>query len=423
MRINNHINLFNSIRQPSKVIFRGVSLGSFDDKNRPDILEKESDDGYDISKKFEEGLAAIKLAAKKQRDNVYGLLRKRKIDMIQFGEDKEVTGFLKAQKITIDEQQKIVELLKVRIEEMKKWAETQERLQRAEQALIMAEKKLEIAKEIEKNKDSHVGFDAIAGYDAEKFILTSSFIDLVEEERSGLIVNVPNGILFFGPIGNGKTSFAKAFANSAGCEFCKAKPNSSARTKKEREESFYKDLLKKAETAQEHFMSTGQRTIILADEFDRYAKDNSSIAGKLKKFLSECSEQYHCTVFATTNNPLDIALEVRSEERMPIKVCIDPPDKVNAALVFNHYLSGLSNVSMSEIDLEELAEETCAFLPDSALNNSQIEDICKICVKNHDTVTQNDLLYYIRISEPAIDKEDLSKYKLEKEELIGTNDD
>lgn len=422
MKIYKSISILNS-KSISKNIFKGVSLGTFDDKDKPDVFEKESDDGYDISKKFEEGLAAIKLAAKKQRDNVYGLLKKRKIDMIQFGEDKEVTGFLKAQKITIDEQQTIVELLKKEVERAKNDIVTQEKLQKAEQALIMAEKKLEVAKEIAKNKDSHVGFDSIAGYDAEKFILTSSFINLVEEERSGQIVDVPNSILFFGPIGNGKTSFAKAFAKSAGCEFEKAKPDSSARTKKEREDSFYKDLLAKAKTAQEHFLTTGQRTIILADEFDRYANEDSSIVPKLKRFLEGCSENYHCTIFATTNNPLDIPLELRAEKRMPIKVCIDPPDKVNAALVFKHYLNSITSVDISKIDFEQLAKETCSFLPDAALNNSQIEDICKKCAKEHDTVTQNDLLYYIRIAEPSIDKEDLAKYKHEKEELIGVSDD
>lgn len=423
MKVKSCSNLFNSTKNYSNMSFRGVSLGLFKDKEESDTYEKESVERYDISKKFEEELAAIKLSAKKQRDNVYGFFKKRKIEMIQFGEDKEVTGFLKAQKITIDEQQKVVDLLKDRIEEIKKGNETQEKLLKTEQALLRAEKKLEIAKEISKNKKSHIGFDSIAGYDEEKFILTNSFINLIEEEKSGEIVDIPNGILFFGPIGNGKTSFAKAFAQSAGCEFDKAKPDKTAHTKKAREETFFKNLLEKAEVAQKHFLTTGKRTIILADEFDRYANNNSSITGKLKKFLSDCSEQYHCTVFATTNNPLNIALEVRAEERMPVKVCIDPPDNINAALVFKHYLSGLPNINMNEINLEELAKELCSVLPDAAFNNSQIEDICKTCAKNHDKITQNDLLYNIRIAQPSIDKKDLEKYKNEKEELIGEIND
>ncbi|MCD7879939.1 MAG: ATP-binding protein, partial [Candidatus Gastranaerophilales bacterium] len=321
---------------------------------------------------------------------------------------------MKAQKITIDEQEKIVELLKRNYEQLKASNAQAERLVEAQTALIMAEKKLEIAKEIAKNKDSHIGFDSIAGYDAEKFILTSSFINLVEEERSGQIVEIPNGILFFGPIGNGKTSFAKAFATSAGCNFEKAKPNSSARTKEAREESFYKDLLEKAKTAQEHFITTGQRTIILADEFDRYANKGSSVVPKLKRFLENCSENYHCTVFATTNNPLDIPAELRSERRMPIKVCLDPPDKINAALVFKHYLKDASNVEMSEINPEKLAEQICSVQPDSSYNNSQIEYICSECITKYDKITQDVILREIENTEPAISNENMNKYRHEK---------
>ena len=283
----------------------------------------------------------------------------------------------------------------------------------------MAQKTLEITKEIAQKKDSHQGFDAIAGYDAEKFILTDNFINLIESERAGQTVEIPNSILFFGPIGNGKTSFAKAFASSAGCNFEKVKPKSSARIKEDREKSFYKDLIKKAEDSQETFMETGIRTIILIDEIDRYAYEGSCILPKLKRFLENFSENYHFTVFATTNSPLVLPSPVRAEKRMPIKVCIEPPNEINAALVFKHYLKDYPNVDMKKIDLKELAEELCSVFPNKAYNNSQIEYICSECIKNQDNITQDDLLYQIKTNEPALDKESLEKYKNEKKELIG----
>ena len=52
-----------------------------------------------------------------------------------------------------------------------------------------------------------------------------------------------------------------------------------------------------------------------------------------------------------------------------------------------------------------------------AYNNSQIEDICKECVKHCSEVSQEDLLYYIRKESPKIDKESLEKYKNEIEKL------
>ena len=128
-------------------------------------------------------------------------------------------------------------------------------------------------------------------------------------------------------------------------------------------------------------------------------------------------------MFATTNNPLNIPPAIRGTKRMPIKVAIDPPNKNNAALVFEHYLKDCPNVNLAKINLSELAKEICSVLPNRAYNNSQIEDICKECVKHCDNVTQEDLLYYIRREEPGIDKADLEKYQNETEQIVGVKYD
>ena len=124
------------------------------------------------------------------------------------------------------------------------------------------------------------GFDRIAGYDREKEILKKYFISQIENEKRGQKAIVPNAVLFFGPIGNGKTSFAKAFANSANCNFVEAKSSRTARSKGDREKSFYDNLLSNANIAQQNFLDTGKRTIILVDEIDRFAYEGSSINAK-----------------------------------------------------------------------------------------------------------------------------------------------
>ena len=287
-------------------------------------------------------------------------------------------------------------------------------------ALLIATRiKQERAELIASNKSKHKGFDSIAGYEKEKFILTDSFINLLPLEAAGQDVEFPNSILFFGPIGNGKTSFAKAFANSANCNFVEAKSSKTARNKDDREKSFYDNLLSNAKVARQNFLDTGKRTIILVDEIDRFAYKDSSINARLKKFLENCSEDYRCTVFATTNNPMEIPPAIRGPKRMPIKVCIDPPDETNAALVFEHYLKDCDNIDLSKIDLDELAQTLCSVQPERAYNNSQIESICNECIESSDTITQEDLIYHIKRETPGIDRESMAKYNEEKELLVG----
>lgn len=67
--------------------------------------------------------------------------------------------------------------------------------------------------EVNENK----GFGRIAGYDKEKNILMQMVGSPIVLEKDGQHADVPNGILFFGPKGNGKTVFAESFAQQLDC--------------------------------------------------------------------------------------------------------------------------------------------------------------------------------------------------------------
>ncbi len=417
----NNINSFNNVNQ--RVAFKGISLGDFNSGDQFDYVNSEIGEDDDVAKKFEERLKNIKNACAQKKKQVTGFFKKRKIAKIQKETDDRISGFLSAQEAALETQSKVVDLLEEKCELLKKNNADKAQLEEAKKALLIATRiKQERAEFIANNKNKHKGFDSIAGYEKEKFILTDSFINLLPLEVAGQDVEFPNSILFFGPVGNGKTSFAKAFANSANCNFVEAKSSKTVRSKSDREKSFYDNLLSNAKIAQQNFLDTGKRTIILVDEIDRFAYEDSSINAKLKRFLENCSEDYHCTIFATTNNPMEIPSAIRGSKRMPIKVCIDPPDETNAALVFEHYLKDCENIDLSKIDFDELAEVLCSVQPERAYNNSQIESICNECIESSDTITQEDLIYHIKREVPGIDRESMVKYKEEKELLVGDDE-
>ena len=399
------------------LFFKGVSIDNSSDEFR--LSDGSSEQNVSLSDRFDNGIKNIRKNFQDKKDEVRGLFKKRKIKKIQRDENNKISGFLIAQNLAIEEQDDIIKQMKDKLALLYKINASKDEIIKTKEALIIAEKAAETAKIIAQNGSSHKGFDSIAGYDEEKFILTDRFINLIPFERAGKPVKIPNSILFFGPFGNGKTSFAKAFAYSAGCDFQEAKMNMRLKTRKEKEESLYKDLIGKAQKAQQLYLETGIRTIILFDEIDRAAYEGSFILEKLKRFLEVCSEEYHCTIFATTNNPLTLPSPIRSLKRMPIKVSIDPPNEINAALILEHYLKDCPNVDFDNINLEELAERLCSVDPDTAFNNSQIEDIVKETSRETSIVRQDDLEYKIDTTEPALDKETLDKFKREKCELIG----
>lgn len=419
----NKISTYSYFNNNCKISFRGVSLGDFNSSDYFDYTNSEIGEDEDIAKKFEISLKNIKDVCVQKKNQVTGFFKKKKKAKIQKETDDKISGFLRAQEISLETQSKVVDLLEEKCELLKKNNVDKAQLEEAKKALLIATRiKQERAELIASNKSKHKGFDSIAGYEKEKFILTDSFINLLPLESAGQDIEFPNSILFFGPVGNGKTSFAKAFANSANCNFTEAKSSRTARGKTDREKSFYDNLLSLAKVAQQNFLDTGKRTIILVDEIDRFAYEDSSINAKLKRFLETCSEDYHCTIFATTNNPMEIPSAIRGPKRMPIKVCIDPPDRTNAALVFEHYLKDCENIDLNKIDFDELAEVLCSVQPEQAYNNSQIESICNECIENVDTIAQEDLIYYIKREVPGIDRENMVKYEEEKELLVGDDE-
>ena len=252
----------------------------------------------------------------------------------------------------------------------------------------------------------HKGFDAIAGYEYEKAILDKFFISEMKNERAGKDAKVPGSILFFGPQGNGKTSFAKAFAQEADARVEYIDANGTRSKEKDRFHTFLDELYDAAKQAEEHYQKEGknQRTILIVDEFDNVAGKNSTITKELEKFLQTCSDKYHCTVFATTNYPERIAMNLKKENSaFPYRVALDPPTAANKARVLEFYTKGRDiesiNIPAAVKKIEEKEKENGALF-----NNSYIK---KMALQSNN---QEELIRLIESTKPSITKDKLDIY-------------
>ena len=250
------------------------------------------------------------------------------------------------------------------------------------------------------------GFQRIAGYSNEKNILDKYFISEIKKEQAGEKANVPNCVLFFGPTGNGKTTFARAFAAETGCKL------ELGRSSKD----FIEMLETKMQKSQELFQKKNIRTVLFIDEFDKEAQNNPAVILKLKEILPICSKKYNCTIFATTNDPLNIELQLSGKDGLfPYIVSIDPPNLQNKIDVLEYYLKERKNKNIDYNKLANLLEEK-EKATGQRYNIAQIKEICLSIQDNE--LSEQQIINTINKTEPTIDKKAMSKYQNEMNTLI-----
>lgn len=261
------------------------------------------------------------------------------------------------------------------------------------------------------------GFSKIAGYNSEKELLNKYFISEIKKEQNGVQANVPNSVLFFGPTGNGKTTFAKAFAKETGCKLIPIRAKVSTGSDAETDKIFMTELHNKAEKSEENFQKTGTRSILFIDEFTKVADKDSTILPELTDFLSNCSDKYHCTLFAASNHPLNIALPMEGEKAVfPYVVSIDPPNIENKTEVMKFYLKGRMPEGTDYKKLAEYADKK-EQEKQSVFNIAQLKE--NICLEGIDKkISADEVIKNIDNTEPNIDKQALNKFSDEMDKLL-----
>lgn len=264
------------------------------------------------------------------------------------------------------------------------------------------------------------GFDKIAGYEEEKEILYKYFIKEIKKERNGEEANIPGSVLFFGPRGMGKSTFYKAFAEEAECDSsdCSLRLPTVAKSTdmKEGMHIVFSRLIKKAIEANELFQTTGKRTILFIDELTRLVSKSSPVLEDVSNFLSTCSEKYHCTVFAATNYPEQIGLNLEGNKSIfPIRVALEPPSLDDKAKILKFYLN---KRVPTETDYKALAKqiEEKEKAEGKMYSINRIIGICEK-LKVNDNIQQNFSSAIEKIN-PVITKEQLEQYSDNYNSLI-----
>lgn len=254
------------------------------------------------------------------------------------------------------------------------------------------------------------GFADVAGMHEVKEIMKKKIINILKdpEKAEKFKIQIPNGMLLYGPPGCGKSFIAEKFAEEAGYNYMFVKSSDLASIyihgSQEKIGKLFDDARKNAPA------------IINFDEFealvpDRSKVNNASESGEVNEFLSQMNNCGKDRVFviASSNRPDLIDPAVRRKGRLDHVIYISLPDKEAREGIFKIHMK--DRPAKENINYSILAEKTenyvasdiayivndaatRAFEDDTEISQELLEEVIK---ENAPSINSKDLEFYTQI--------------------------
>lgn len=258
------------------------------------------------------------------------------------------------------------------------------------------------------------GFADVAGMSQIKEMMKKKIINILKdpERAEKFKIQIPNGMLLYGPPGCGKSFIAEKFAEEAGYNYMFVKSSDLASIyvhgSQEKIGKLFDDARKNAPA------------IINFDEFealvpDRSKVNNASESGEVNEFLSQMNNCGKDRVFviASSNRPDLIDPAVRRKGRLDQIIYIPVPDKEARKEIFKIHMSG--RPAKNNIDYIKLAGMTENYV---ASDIAYIVNDAAVRAFEDDVEISQDLLEeVIKENTPSISAKDLQFYENIRKQL------
>ena len=253
------------------------------------------------------------------------------------------------------------------------------------------------------------GFDAIAGMQILKDRLQNDVIDVLKdaERAKALGIDIPNGLLLYGPPGCGKTFFAEKFAEELGCNYMYIKCSDVASPYihggQEKIAKIFEDARKNSPT------------VLFLDEIeamltDREVQRTVSEAGEVNEFLAQMNNcgKDGVLVIGASNHPQKIDKAALRAGRLELHYYIGNPDLECRMELFRINLRRRS--VQGKVDLQRLAEKTEGY---ASVDIKAIVDNAGRYVfrQKRDAITMADLEYALGQTKPSLTNSQIKEFE------------
>lgn len=262
------------------------------------------------------------------------------------------------------------------------------------------------------------GFADVAGMETLKALLQKKIINVLKnpEKAAKFKIQIPNGMLLYGPPGCGKSFIAEKFAEEAGYNYVFVKSSDLASIYVHGSQEKIGKLFDEARS--------NAPTIINFDEFEalvpnRSKVNNSSESGEVNEFLSQMNNCGKDGVFviASSNRPDLIDPAIRRKGRLDHIIYIPVPDKEAREGMFKMHLK--DRPISDNIDYSVLADKTQNFVASDIAYI--VNDAATRAFEDDTEITQQLLENVISENSPSVSEKDLSSYANIKKELEEMN--